>query len=123
LDSRLEQSNTLSEPLRVKQAREAARQWVVEEASGIPGFCGAYSAGSTNWLPGDADLTTTSDFDIMVVLTDPNQAGKRGKFVYRDILLEVSYLQNDQFQSSDLVYPDPSHENSRTPGHRFRPPG
>ena len=65
--------------MRVGQAREAARQWVIEEASGIPGFCGAYTAGSTNWLPDDADLTTTSDLDIMVVLTDPNQGSRRGK--------------------------------------------
>jgi hypothetical protein len=91
--------------VRVKQAREAARQWVVEEASHIPGFCGAYTAGSTNWLPDDADLTTTSDFDIMVVLTDLNQAGKRCKFTYRDILLEVSYVGNSQLES-DLVLSD-----------------
>jgi hypothetical protein len=79
---------------------------VVEEASDIPGFCGAYTAGSTNWLPDDADLTTTSDFDIMVVLTDLNQAGKRSKFIYQDILLEVSYVRNDQLESSDLVLSD-----------------
>lgn len=29
----------------VKQAREAARQWMVEEASTMPGFRGAYTAG------------------------------------------------------------------------------
>ncbi|PYT95774.1 MAG: hypothetical protein DMG38_26120 [Acidobacteria bacterium] len=61
----------------VKQAREAARLWMVEEASGIRGFCGAYTAGSTNWLPDDADLTTASDLDIMVVLADQNQVGGR----------------------------------------------
>jgi hypothetical protein len=92
--------------MRVKQAREVARQWMVEEASGIPGFCGAYTAGSTNWLSDDADLTTTSDLDIMVVLTDQNQAGKRGKFIYRDALLEVSYLRRDQLQSPDQVLSD-----------------
>jgi hypothetical protein len=92
--------------MRVTQAREAARQWVVEEASDIPGFCGAYTAGSTNWLPDDADLTTTSDFDIMVALTDLNQGGKRSKFICQDILLEVSYLRNDRLESSDLVLSD-----------------
>lgn len=90
----------------VKQAREAARQWMVEEASGIPGFCGAYTAGSTNWLPDDADLTTASDLDIMVVLADQNQAGRRGKFIYHDTLLEVSYLRKDQFQSPDRILSD-----------------
>lgn len=90
----------------VKQAREAAREWVIEKASGIPGFCGAYTAGSTNWLPDDADLTATSDLDIMVVVADPNQAGRRGKFIYRDILLEVSYLSSDQLTSSGLILSD-----------------
>lgn len=92
--------------MKVEQARETARRWVIEEASGIPAFCGAYTAGSTNWLPDDADLATTSDFDIMVVLTDPNQASRRGKFRYRDVLLEASYLRDDQLRSSDVVLSD-----------------
>jgi hypothetical protein len=92
--------------MRVGQARQAARQWVIEEASAIPGFCGAYTAGSTNWLPDDADLTATSDLDIMIVLADRNQASRRGKFRYRGVLLEASYLRNDQLQSSDLVLSD-----------------
>ena len=44
----------------VKHAREVARQRAIEEGSSLPGFCGAYTAGSTNWLPDDADLATTS---------------------------------------------------------------
>ncbi|HEX4807730.1 MAG TPA: hypothetical protein VH325_02295 [Bryobacteraceae bacterium] len=90
----------------VKQAREAARQWMVQEASNIPGFRGAYTAGSTNWLPDDAELTTASDLDIMVILADQNQAGRRGKFIYNNTLLEVSYLRNDQLQSPDQVLSD-----------------
>jgi len=90
----------------VKQAREAARQWMVDEASCIPGFCGAYTAGSTNWLPDDANLTTASDLDIMVVLADQNQAKRREKFIYHNTLLEVSYLQSDQFQSPDQILSD-----------------
>jgi hypothetical protein len=92
--------------MQVGQARDAARQWVIEEASAIPGFRGAYTAGSTNWLPADADLATSSDLDIMVVLTDPNQASRRGKFRYRQVLLEASYLRDDQLRSSDLVLSD-----------------
>src|ERR1700738_4756003 len=92
--------------MRVGQARETARHWVIEEASGIPGFCGAYTAGSMNWLPDHADMTTTSDFDIMIVLTDPDQAARRGKFRYREVLLEVSYLRDDQLRSPDLVLSD-----------------
>jgi hypothetical protein len=92
--------------VRVEQAREAARQWINEEAGGIPGFRGAYTAGSANWLPHDADLTTTSDLDIMVVLTDPEPASRRGKFRYRDVLLEASYLREDQLRFPGLVLSD-----------------
>lgn len=72
---------------------------MVEEAPKIPGFWAAYTAGSTNWLPADAELTATCDLDIMVVLADRNQPAARRKFVYHDVLLEVSYLRQDQFQS------------------------
>jgi hypothetical protein len=91
--------------MKVKQAREAARRWMVEEASRIPGFCAAYTAGSTNWLPDDANLTASSDLDIMVVLADENQSGRR-KFVYQNTLLEVSYLRSDQLQFPEQVLSD-----------------
>jgi hypothetical protein len=92
--------------MKVKQAREAARRWMLEEASRIAGFCGAYTAGSTNWLPDDADLAATSDVDIMVVLAEQNEVGKRRKFFYHGTLLEVSYPGNDRFQSPDQVLQD-----------------
>jgi len=89
--------------MRINQARDAARRWVIEEASGLPGFCGAYTAGSTNWLSDDSNLKATSDLDIVVVLADPTQARQRGKFVYQDILFDVSYLSADQLHSSESV--------------------
>lgn len=92
--------------MRISQARDAARQWVIDEASGVSGFCGAYTAGSTNWLSDDAELTKASDLDIMVVLAGQNQTGRRRKFIYRDTLLEVSYLGRDQFQSPAQVLSD-----------------
>ncbi|NJO84547.1 MAG: hypothetical protein HC828_18440 [Blastochloris sp.] len=83
----------------VKHAKAAARQWVLEEAGKIPGFAGAFYHGSTNWLPDDADLPATSDVDIMVVLADSEPPVKLGKFLYRAVLLEVSYLPQDQLQA------------------------
>lgn len=92
--------------MKVQQAREAARQWMIEEGSRILGFCGAYIAGSTNWLANDADLNPASDLDITVVLADQNQAGGRGKFIYRDTLIDVSYLGKHQLQSAQQILSD-----------------
>jgi hypothetical protein len=87
----------------VKEAREAARQWVIEQASGLLDFRGAYTAGSTNWLPEDAALAKISDFDIVVVLADPNSTGRRETHIHRDILLDVSYLGSDELTSCEQV--------------------
>jgi hypothetical protein len=87
----------------VKHAKDVARQWVIEEASQVPGFCGAFYHGSTNWLPDDAALPAASDLDVMVVLADTNPPIKLGKFIYRGVMLEVSYLPWDQLQSPQLV--------------------
>lgn len=89
--------------MRVRQAKEIARQWVLAEASSVPGFAGAFYHGSTNWFPDDATLPTTSDLDVMVVFDAPNLPVKPGKFRYRGILLEVSYLPSDQVSSSERV--------------------
>lgn len=99
------QSITLTD-VTVKQARDVARQWMVEEAIAIPGFRGAYTAGSTNWLSEDAGLPATSDLDVMVVLAEPNRACGRRKFLYHGVLLEVSYLCQDQFQSPSRILSD-----------------
>ncbi len=87
----------------VKHAKDVARQWVIEEAGQTPGFCGAFYHGSTNWLPDDAAFPATSDVDVMVVLADPNPPNKPGKFIYRDVMLEVSYMAQDQLQSPDII--------------------
>lgn len=87
----------------VKHAKEVGRQWVIEVASKMPDFSGAFYHGSTNWLPDNAALSTNSDLDIMVVLANPNPPVKPGKFIYKNVLLEVSYLPLNQLQSPELV--------------------
>ena len=90
----------------VLQAREAARQWIAEEGRTLPGFCAAYTGGSTNWLPDDACMTSRRDLDVMVVVEETGENGARRKFVYRDVLLEVSYLGRERFGSSAQVLSD-----------------
>jgi hypothetical protein len=90
----------------VKAAKAIARQWVIEEGSRTPGFSGAFYAGSTNWLADDAVPPATSDLDLWVVLADPNPPEKLGTFVYRDVLLEVSYTSRDQLGSPESILGD-----------------
>jgi hypothetical protein len=79
---------------------------MIEEASAIPAFRGAYTAGSANWLSDDAELPATSDLDVMVVVAEPSQVGARRKFLYHNVLLEVSYLRQDQFRSPEQILSD-----------------
>lgn len=87
----------------VNQAKEVARRWVVEEASGAPGFRGAFFHGSTTWLPDDALLRADSDLDVIVVSAGSAPPAGFGKFRYRDVLLDVSSLPDDQLRPPDHV--------------------
>lgn len=91
----------------VREARDVARQWVREEAVGLPGFNGAFLAGSINWLPDGAELPTTSDVDLMVVLDDATSLpAERGKFIHRGAIVDVTYVPSDQFQSAEAILGD-----------------
>lgn len=110
--------------MNVGQAKEIARQWAIEEASHLPGFCGAYRAGSTNWLPDDAELPATSDVDVWVVLSGSEPRDKAGKLVYQGVLLDVSYSQSDHLQSPELILGDYHIAGSfRTPNVMLDPTG
>ena len=90
-------------PMRAGEVKAAAREWVIEHGSKTPGFVGAYIAGSAHALPDDAEYPYTSDLDIMLVLEDPGEALKPGKFIYRGALLEASYLARDVLASEEAV--------------------
>lgn len=88
--------------MRVKEAKEIAQTWVQEEASHLPGFVGSFYHGSVNWLSDEAVLAPSSDLDIMVVYDDPPPL-KLGKFMYRGLLLEVSYLATGELGSGESI--------------------
>jgi hypothetical protein len=90
----------------VREAKEIAQQWVIEQASDTPGFSGAFYAGSTGWLPDDGVLPATSDLDLWVVLAERDPPEKLGKFIYRDVLLEVSYVGRGQLESPQAILGD-----------------
>jgi hypothetical protein len=80
-----------------------AREWVQAHAEDIPVFVGAYTAGSINDLPNDAILPPTSDVDVMVVLDVTATPPKAGKFRFRGVLLEVTYLSLEDVRTPELV--------------------
>jgi hypothetical protein len=84
-------------------AREIAAGWVAEDGARTPGFVGAFLHGSINWLPDDAELPTTSDLDVMLVLAGDAPAQKPGKFRYQGVLLEVSFLPLAEVPNAEKV--------------------
>jgi hypothetical protein len=52
----------------VRDAKAAARSWVEEEASRLPGFLGAYLAGSLRSRPDGDPFPASSDVDLRIVL-------------------------------------------------------
>ncbi len=107
-----------------KHAKSIAEEWVIENASRMPGFCGAFFHGSINWLPDDAILSPTSDVDVILVFAGPNPPDKREKFIYRDVMLEISCLPEALFQSPEQVLGNYHLAGSfRTPGIILDPSG
>ncbi|UCC17840.1 MAG: hypothetical protein JSU58_04630 [Dehalococcoidales bacterium] len=90
----------------VKEAKEVAWRWVIEEASRLPGFHGALYSGSVNWLSDDAVIPETSDVDIWIVFTGSDPPASPGKLLSRDVILDVAYLQKGHFQSPDTILSD-----------------
>ena len=86
----------------VREAKTIIQQWAYQEAVHLPGLCGAFYHGSINWLNDSDPLPAASDVDVIVVLTDP-QGYSSGKFIYKALLLEVSYLAADEFRTVEQI--------------------
>ena len=86
-------------PVNVRQAKDAARAWVAQEAAHLPGFAGAFFHGSIAWLPDDAPLPPASDVDVIVVRDAPGPQTKLGKLRSRDVILDVSALLDADLRS------------------------
>lgn len=89
--------------MKVGAAKAAAAEWVMQHASKEEWFQGAYFSGSTVEMPNDAELSTSSDVDIVVVTALDNPPPKLGKFLYNGALLEVTYLSWNQLSSAEEV--------------------
>lgn len=85
------------------EALEAARHWILNQGVPIPGFGGAYVAGSAANLEQDAELPPSSDVDVFVVV-DEKPAMKLGKIRHRGALLEIVYV--DPVHSAEALLGD-----------------
>lgn len=87
----------------VGEAKATARRWVATEAAGIPGFAGAFFHGSTNWFADTDPFPSGSDLDVMLVLDGEPPPTKPGKFIYDNVLLEVSHLSRAQLGTPEQL--------------------
>lgn len=85
------------------EAMEIVQHWVMEEASQIPGFLGAFFHGSIIGMTGSAPLPATSDVDVMIVLNAPNPLDKLGKIAYQGVIIDASFLPVDQIRAAEQV--------------------
>src|SRR4051812_30652632 len=90
----------------VEQARKIARRWVLGDGIRTPGFAGALLIGSALWEPAGAPLSPESDVDVKVVVDVTEPPPALGKFTYHDVLLEVSFISLQEFDSAERVLGD-----------------
>lgn len=89
--------------MNARSAKRVAREWVCEVAVHDPYFVGAVLHGSVNWMEDEAELAPSSDLDVLVIRDGDDDAAKPGKFIYRDLLLEVSYLPWEAISTPEAV--------------------
>ena len=90
----------------VGDAKALARRWVEAEVAAMPGFVGAYLAGSVLDLPDDSPLPETSDLDVNVVVEEGIEPRERVKLLYGGVLLEVSHHSAGLYRSPEAVLAD-----------------
>jgi len=87
----------------IKEANDLVRQWVADEVSQLPGFCGAFIAGSTNFLADDDPLPPSSDIDVKIVLDVPELPTSYVKAEYAQLVVESSYILRSAIDSPAKV--------------------
>jgi hypothetical protein len=91
----------------VREAKEIARDWLTAEGAALSGFCGAFFAGSVNWMAPNEVFPSGSDLDIFIIV-DREDIGtlRTRKFLYRGVVLEPAYYPLDEFESPEAVLSD-----------------
>ncbi|MGD6817743.1 hypothetical protein ACQCVE_11825 [Metabacillus sp. 113a] len=89
--------------MRVGEARRKAADWVQQHPGEKPWFKVAYITGSTASLHEWEELPEFSDIDVMVASDDKTERPKLGKFYYKGVLLEITYLPWHLFKTAETI--------------------
>ncbi|WP_028551946.1 hypothetical protein [Paenibacillus sp. UNC451MF] len=89
--------------MKIGMARAAATEWVMQYTSQEAWFMGAYFSGSTVGQPDDVMMSVGSDIDVVVVTSEAKPPLKLGKFIYRDALIEITFLSWNQIASVEEI--------------------
>jgi hypothetical protein len=96
--------------MNVSQVIEIAKAWVEEEAGQVPGFCGAYLAGSLSQERKDSPFPAHSDVDIYVVVKDVSQIPvRKTKRSYKGILVDSEFQSVEEYRSPEVVLSSPEY--------------
>ena len=87
-----------------ERAIKTVTKWVMEIGSKTDNYVGAYFSGSIIDRGNGEQLSPTSDIDVFVVLNCEKCPEKLGKFMYDNLLIEISYVElNKLLPTQELV--------------------
>jgi hypothetical protein len=92
--------------MKVGTARAIAAEWVTLYLSEESWFRGAYFSGSTILLNENEEISAASDMDVVVVMAHDETPLKLGKFRYKGVLIEITYLSWSKLQLGEDVLTD-----------------
>ena len=90
--------------MKVSQVIEIAREWVEENAGQLPGFYGAYLAGTLSHLHQDASFPSYQDVDVNVVVKDPGQLPvRKAQQLYKGLVVDSEFQALKEYRSPQAV--------------------
>lgn len=76
--------------MKVREAKQLAREWVAQRAGSIPNYAGTIMTGSIHWSDDEADWPASSDVDLNLLQETDTPLVHR-KVPYAGIIIEASY--------------------------------
>ena len=91
----------------VREAKEIAADWVVREGSRMPGYSGAFFAGSINGRSAGETQPPGSDVDFFIVLDQEDTSSIFShKFFWKGVVLESACFPLPEFRNPEIAVAD-----------------